>query len=366
MLVQGTHIRSFLPCSIILKLPNQRTESSTTTIPSLSLPSRHTCACHLLRVRASTTAVAPAHCPHIPVFPCVRGGEGFFVFPRPMEGRPSMGPVRTSLASFHVVVGLGVILACIMAVRGDTTQATPGEPATASSSLCPAGFACDNAGQITSACEVGKASALGQTSCHTCPDGYYADTIGMKACSECPAGYECPNQAYPPALCVAGTFSRGRTTACAPCPSLVGEDGRAAYCPPGSTATTLCPEGFFCTGVESAVEPQACPAGYYCPLGSFTPIICPVGAYCPANAVVPTACPKGTRRTNGARPGGATFAASCAVCPFGTYGRAAAEGAPVPATCADCAAGYVCRKGASSPTPEVLSRDGGNRCESLC
>ena len=274
-----------------------------------------------------------------------------------------MGPVRTSLASFHVVVGLGVILACIMAVRGDTTQATPGEPATASSSLCPAGFACDNAGQITSACEVGKASALGQTSCHTCPDGYYADTIGMKACSECPAGYECPNQAYPPALCVAGTFSRGRTTACAPCPSLVGEDGRAAYCPPGSTATTLCPEGFFCTGVESAVEPQACPAGYYCPLGSFTPIICPVGAYCPANAVVPTACPKGTRRTNGARPGGATFAASCAVCPFGTYGRAAAEGAPVPATCADCAAGYVCRKGASSPTPEVLSRDGGNRCD---
>jgi hypothetical protein len=244
--------------------------------------------------------------------------------------------------------------------------------------LCPAGYSCKS--EFTeektflkskTICSVGTASGYGENNCLPCPEGYYADTVGLTACIQCPRGYECPTPSYIPVLCMRGTFSPGKSKHCKPCQSVTA-DGKTVYCASGSTFQTLCPPGKFCEGYDSSIEPIDCPVGFYCPLGTKEPLICPNGFYCKPGSSKPASCPLGTvgidfflsqnnfenksqiyhakvsdiEKSNN-RPYSTLRESentSCKKCPAGTYANQHSL------SCDMCLAGFFCLEGAYSLT----------------
>jgi len=218
---------------------------------------------------------------------------------------------------------------------------------------CPAGTYCSGTAGATTAvpCAHGYFAATeGQASCSPCPAGTYCAARGTQQPGSCPAGHYCPSASAAPTPCPAGTYGAaaglGAETACTACPA-------GSYCLlPGARAETgPCAAGYVCgPGASTATPWQAasaagstwnggtvphgrCPAGHYCPQGSGQPRSCPAGSYGPS-------------------PG----AAECHACDPGKY--CGLEGLTAPS--GDCAGGYYCGFGASTPTPT----DGttGNRC----
>jgi hypothetical protein len=74
--------------------------------------------------------------------------------------------------------------------------------------------------------------------------------------------------------------------------------GRGIQCPAGYACTTegmdltdyqseLCSAGYYCIGGASKTNPDdgstgsKCPAGHYCPEGSYYAVPCPIGYYSP-------------------------------------------------------------------------------------
>ena len=129
---------------------------------------------------------------------------------------------------------------------------------------------------------------------------------------------------------------------------ITGECAAGYYCEGGDTSAsaTPCPGGTFRsltrgTRVEDCAK---CPAGYYCPLATATPIPCIVGHFCIEETAVPTPCPVGTFSpdTNLIRE------SDCFACNPGQFcaqpGLIATEG--------PCDAGYYCLENAivSNPT----------------
>jgi len=166
--------------------------------------------------------------------------------------------------------------------------------------------------------------------------------------------------------------------------------GSAASAPVESGATNLdfpfaCTPGQYGDSYDKQSSPQCsgrCPAGFFCPLATITPMPCGAGHFCPgydatgrlgATAALP--CEAGTFSSaldlssaadcTVASPGfyAATGSTRQTLCPPGTFGPTRGLGAcsfcsagkfsaDVGAiSCRNCTAGYVCVEGSSAPQP---------------
>ncbi|GKT26470.1 conserved unknown protein, partial [Aduncisulcus paluster] len=139
-------------------------------------------------------------------------------------------------------------------------------------------------------------------------------TSATPASNVCPMYYSCAEGSIEPLPCAPATYQD--------------ETGQA-------TCKT-CTEGNYCVGTvrgatlndsEPSVEhrlPQTCPMGLYCPLESTYGLLCPAGSYSTETGMISSD--------------------SCISCPSGSY--------CMNSIVVDlCNPGYVCRGGASSPTP---------------
>ncbi|EGD79005.1 hypothetical protein PTSG_01976 [Salpingoeca rosetta] len=194
-----------------------------------------------------------------------------------------------------------------------------------------------------------------------CAEGTYANFTGAAECWTCPAGFACFNREpfdANPLPCPEGHY----------CPQ--GTDSNIPECPVGTynnrtglqaeTDCTPCPPGLACT-VTGLSDPDApCAEGFWCgrgafstrprtssPLAATTPSFdggqCPEAHYCPEGSSAPTPCPPGTISAAVQASSNAT----CTACPPGFYCEAAGQ----TQAAAQCAAGYYCVSGATSPRP---------------
>jgi hypothetical protein len=144
-----------------------------------------------------------------------------------------------------------------------------------------------------------------------CAAGYYEPRVGSEECQVCPAGYYCTG-ADPYAsitITVNGEVIED-TSAIIPLECSFG------YCPEGSSAPTLCPDGFYSTEEtpKMAAEDEClycphsyycsngykqglCDAGYFCDYGASLrndpAKLCAIGHYCPAGTDYPIRCDEG-------------------------------------------------------------------------
>ncbi len=84
---------------------------------------------------------------------------------------------------------------------------------------------------------------------------------------------------------------------------LTATDLKFATCSPGSaislisTNCELCSGGTYNDNQFGYGSCISCQGRYYCPQGSFTPVICPKGSYCPVNSTLPIKCSFDTMKT---------------------------------------------------------------------
>ncbi|ETV76523.1 hypothetical protein, variant 1 [Aphanomyces astaci] len=148
-------------------------------------------------------------------------------------------------------------------------------------------------------CEVGHYCISGIQ--YQCPPGTFGQTRGLisKQCSGlCPPGTYCPLASPTPVPCPPGFYgatSGLQTSLCSGvCP-------KANYCLLSTVTPEPCPAGLFgnSTGLVSkqcsttctaaSCIPPYCRAGYYCPLGTLTPLECGgIEVYCPEGSSIPT------------------------------------------------------------------------------
>ena len=167
-------------------------------------------------------------------------------------------------------------------------------------------------------------------------------------CQNCTAGWYCDGQGLPSptGLCAAGYFCSGRATH-----DQQYECPEGHKCPEGSERPDACDAGYFQDQRgESTCKP--CPRGYYCndtngPVIRYGEYECIEGHYCPQRTKYAHEfkCPPGTfnNRT------GAEELSDCLSC---TGGYVCDEwGLARPNRL--CGAGYFCREGANTTTPNL-------------
>ncbi|CAN0099917.1 unnamed protein product, partial [Heterosigma akashiwo] len=274
-----------------------------------------------------------------------------------------------------------------------------------SEKFCTVGHYCPEGTAVPLDCPSGSyMDEVGFSECKTCPAGFYCDGATVEP-SDCPEGYYCPSgtefgEQY---ACPLGTFSNltrlTNSSECNPC--LPGfycpytaqtqpehECGPGHYCSTGayipnpntSTMGGFCQEGYACVSGASVPLPlndtgYPCPPGSFCPQGSayeqgcppgtYQPsygqaecLTCPAGYRCPGNTTWPEECPLHFYCPNGTATG--------VLCPSGTYGGTGNLSAASDCRectpghyCVDgevsgeCAAGYFCKTGTGTPTPET-------------
>nr|XP_054760934.1 uncharacterized protein LOC129267226 [Lytechinus pictus] len=229
---------------------------------------------------------------------------------------------------------------------------------------CQAGYYCPG-GQNTSQpteyiCTPGHYCEAGSSGLTSCASGTYQDDFGMDSCKSCPAGFYCD------ATLQNDTFCSHSVQNPQPCP-------QGHYCPMGTKYSKEfpCPNGTFsdqtnleeaddctpCSGGmycdrESLTAPYGeCEAGYYCISGASSPTptdgvtgdICPVGTYCPTGSNKTYDCPPSTYNPTEGRES----ISECLACDAGEY-------CPVyglNTTAGDCDAGFYCAGNASSASP---------------
>nr|DBA16528.1 TPA: hypothetical protein GDO54_003912 [Pyxicephalus adspersus] len=278
---------------------------------------------------------------------------------------------------------------------------------------CQAGFFC-TAGE-GGGCPRGHYCPVGSFHPYACPAGTYNNLTHQQDCLPCPAGYYCAENTsdYSGFQCPAGFYCPKGTKHGAqfPCPrGYYNPDPRTHSldsclpCTPGhycgveglSTVSGECDPGWFC--VSAAWTPQPfdldnytsanclCPAtstggkclpGFYCPGGTAEPISCAPGLYCEeAGLAVPSGeCAAGYFCINGATTPKPTDSIRGNICPPGTFcpnGSHHPQLCPAGTFSADyslgnvsqckpCPAGYYCQSpGITSPTGQCLE---GYYCE---
>ncbi|CAM9294549.1 unnamed protein product, partial [Choristocarpus tenellus] len=238
---------------------------------------------------------------------------------------------------------------------------------------CPARSYCENGTVTPLQCPEGYYCPQGTEfgTQHPCPNGTYSNKTGLAEsteCQLCPSGWFCGSMGLvaPEGLCGAGFYCALGASSPVPSdtdPSVAGvcapgyacvegagsprpvdgstgfECPQGTYCPWGSSSPIGCPAGFY-NPSEAMQNCTVCPPGLVCPGNSTFPEDCPEFYYCPEGSSVGTPCPAGTygKRVN------LTSASECAPCPAGQYcmdGNVTSE----------CRAGYFCKTGADSPTP---------------
>ena len=141
-------------------------------------------------------------------------------------------------------------------------------------------------------------------------------------------------------------------------PFLTTECPAGHYCPAGSYEAVPCPTGSFRSNILGKDQDSCgpCPAGTYCDAtGTHTPTACPAGHFCPEGANQAQACPRGTYYggTGLYDSRGCTACASGHYCPFMgqiSYDRVNNM----------CDAGFYCIGGSSRPEPTDDTT--GSRC----
>jgi len=125
---------------------------------------------------------------------------------------------------------------------------------------------------------------MGSTACLTCPVGYLCDQVSATRCEpqNSPESFYClQTGANRKVSCPAGKYTykdrASQLSDCEVCP-------KGNYCPttPASALEKIvaCPEGYYCLEGISDYSSTPCPAGFYCPVGTYIPLPCSVGMYC--------------------------------------------------------------------------------------
>lgn len=263
-------------------------------------------------------------------------------------------PVACPAGTYQSSMGKSALTDCAPCSVG-TFSDTVGATTATSCVLCPAGLFNNATGgaslQACSPCAAGTANAIpGRPLCDRCAAGQYQPSEQSVRCIECGEGTYGPTS--------------GATTdaACIPCPSSSPHSSPGSnhvsacsatsgtHCAPGwavappLTTCQLCPPGHSCEGGVDAVARQ-CVAGSFAFQGAASCTLCPMGTFSTVmGAPSPLSC---QRCPNG------TFTASagmqaCQPCGYG-FARSASQ-----STCQVCSANEVCLAGATSPlSPEA-------------
>ena len=214
---------------------------------------------------------------------------------------------------------------------GDPHNPAPGVPAPIGGP-CPKGFWCQTGSSIGTACGVGKYNNItGATTieaCHASDPGTYTAGVGNPApTGPCLPGYYCTSAAYDPI----GSGGHGGETppgyftpsgSPAPIACEVGKYNAL----PGQGSCKDCFAGSLCSN-RSTINPQPCPAGFWCGVGTYLASKCPVGRFSSNTAL--------------------RNATQCTPCTPGRY--CATEGLTAPT--ADCFQQYYCIEGATQGNP---------------
>lgn len=170
----------------------------------------------------------------------------------------------------------------------------------------------------------------------------------MTDCQDCTPGWYCGGSGLPvpTALCRAGYYCSGRADS-----DDQHECPEGNKCPEGSPNPIPCEAGYY-QDERAKPDCKICPAGFYCndtngPVILYGQYICIEGHYCPVGTryAEQFKCPPGTfnNRT------GMDEELDCRTC---TGGMVCDEwGLVTPYKL--CGAGYFCREGANSTTPEL-------------
>lgn len=215
------------------------------------------------------------------------------------------------------------------------SSATPTDGITGG--ICPAGFFCESGTINPVRCTAGTyALEAGQSSCSLCPAGFFCDGFATDRAFDCPTGRYCPiGTAAIPLPCPAGTFNKRIRLA------------NVSEC-------AACTAGFYCGGEGLDAESGACSPGFYCPTASVNKFgktaandthPCPAGAYCPEGTYIPILCPRGTYSNTTAL----ASAKECTFCDEGSY--CADTGLTGPTGL--CVAGYFCKRNNTELNPST-------------
>ena len=288
------------------------------------------------------------------------------------------------------------------------------------SPLCPAGWYCPGAQNLTSTalknsssikveCPAGFYCKEGSSSPRACEPGTFQAKTHSSVCEDCPMGFLCQGRGViEPILCPHGMICKGNTSI-----------ENARFCPPGtfsnlSGLTSIsqcldCPSGKYCSDLGNTSPTGVCDAGYWCRRGSSTPrpgeeiqmlaatkcginscmnagiigdnftltapgYLCPKGQYCPRGVTVPRPCPSGTFSSFQ----GIDSPTNCSLCLAGSHCPFPGMIAPLP-FCPDgmlcpvgsgfnlppCSKGYFCLNGTSTKCPfgQFNNKTGMTQCE---
>ncbi|EDV25654.1 uncharacterized protein TRIADDRAFT_55968 [Trichoplax adhaerens] len=288
------------------------------------------------------------------------------------------------------------------------TSAPPDGP---TGGLCPAGGYCPAGTPVPQNCPVGTYSnssgSKDPRDCFDCDPGYYcAGDNNPHPTGPCEAGFYCTGKAAKPTQhdtpaghytkaaathpepCASGSFQHSNNSEhCIICPMRHYCNGTGLtvmkicdpghYCPYNSSLPTPCPNGTYATSTGNAFVTEcdlcdagkycgswglalpsgACAAGFYCLLGSATPIpgnsgtdtevggVCPAGHFCPEGTKTKFENPCGNGTYNNVTQ--RTSIDDCLACPPGK--ACTAPGLAYPNE--DCAPGYYCIARANTTKP---------------
>ena len=245
-------------------------------------------------------------------------------------------------------------------------------------------------------CPVG--SFCSQGSLFLCPAGFFSSQPQQTACETCQPGYSCKLGSGAPVRCDDPT---GWCPSAAASPIAVkqgwksvilstkgggGFDGEEActagnFCMAG--VAQPCTPGWYCATPGLSAPTGLCPSGFYCPIGTATPLPCGAASvYCPAGSHVTSPVPLGYFSTRATLPSAyptnatninttsatlsplfssnttANAIVKCGLgmfcsggvarqCPGGTWGGEA--GLSLPACSGPCAPGHFCPPGSTIP-----------------
>ncbi|XP_071958404.1 uncharacterized protein [Antedon mediterranea] len=225
--------------------------------------------------------------------------------------------------------------------------------------LCPVGHYCLEGTPVPATCDAGTYNPLeGQDEaddCESCDGGFYCKFEGQaNVTAQCYAGYYCSEGASEPNpeddvtgnICPIGHYCPIGSDRPLPC-------NNATYMnDTGASECLVCPEGYMCIHGD---EPDPCPAGFFCPVGTgYDTQPCPEGTFGASTLLSESMdC---TRCTGGhycQSPGMVSFTGQCDAGHYCTEGVniRAPNGANNTGTGGICSAGHECPIGTAVEIP---------------